>query len=218
MVATPRTSPLRCGGYTAGSTGNGSRRRWTRWSTGTTRCAPVSWNATACPACRPATVGRHPVDWRAATSAAEVARAAEAEAERPFDLATGPLLRVVVWTLTDTEHVVLAATHHRLRRLVGRPAGRELAAAYAGEPLPDLPVRYVDYAERQRRELDGDRLRADLDYWRDRLAGLPALTLPTDRPAPSDPRTRRRPPSSSSARNWWPACTASAGNTAPRST
>ncbi|WBC00984.1 non-ribosomal peptide synthetase [Micromonospora sp. WMMA1976] len=129
-----------------------------------------------------------PVDWRTAGSAAEVARAAEVEAERPFDLATGPLLRVVVWTLTDTEHVVLAATHHIASDgwSVGLLA-RELAAAYAGETLPDLPVRYVDYAERQRRELDGDRLRADLDYWRDRLAGLPALTLPTDRPAPERP-------------------------------
>ncbi|WFE40907.1 non-ribosomal peptide synthetase [Micromonospora sp. WMMD998] len=128
------------------------------------------------------------IDWRDATSADEIARQADAEADRPFDLTTGPLLRVVAWRLTDTEHVLLAAMHHIVSDgwSVGLLA-RELAAAYAGEPLPDLPVRYVDFAQSQRRELDGDRLAADLDHWRRQLAGLPALTLPTDRPRPEHP-------------------------------
>ncbi|MCZ7436789.1 amino acid adenylation domain-containing protein [Micromonospora sp. WMMC241] len=125
------------------------------------------------------------IDWRAATSSEEIVGQAAAEADRPFDLAAGPLLRVVVWRLTDTEHVLLAAMHHIVSDAwsVGLLA-RELATAHAGEPLPDLPVRYVDHAERQRRELDGDRLGDDLAYWRGQLAGLPALTLPTDRPRP----------------------------------
>ncbi|MCI4061312.1 amino acid adenylation domain-containing protein [Micromonospora sp. R77] len=129
-----------------------------------------------------------PVDWRTASSADEVTAQAGAEAERPFDLTTGPLLRVVVWRLSDTEHVLLAAMHHIVSDGWSvNLFARELAAAYADEPLPELPVRYVDFAEWQRRELDGDRLGADLDYWRRQLTGLPALTLPTDRPRPEQP-------------------------------
>lgn len=126
------------------------------------------------------------IDWRTATSAYEIDRQAGAEAERPFDLTAGPLLRVVVWQVTETEHVLLAAMHHIVSD--GWSMGvlvRELATAYDGEPLPELPVRYVDFAEWQRRELDGQRLGTDLDYWRERLAGLPVLELPTDRPRPA---------------------------------
>ncbi|MGC4808261.1 amino acid adenylation domain-containing protein [Micromonospora sp. DT233] len=129
-----------------------------------------------------------PVDWRDAASTDDVERAAQAEARRPFDLATGPLLRVVVWRLSDTEHVLLVALHHIVSD--GWSMGllvRELGALYDGDTLPDLPVRYADFAEAQRRELDGDRLAGDVRYWRDRLAGLPALELPTDRPRPAQP-------------------------------
>ncbi|MGW4293409.1 amino acid adenylation domain-containing protein [Micromonospora chersina] len=128
------------------------------------------------------------VDWREAGSAAEVARAAEVEAARPFDLATGPLFRVVVWRLGDGEHVLLAAMHHIVSDgwSIGLLA-RELAAHHDGGAVPELPLRYVDFAEAQRRELDGDRLAADVAYWRSQLAALPALHLPTDRPRPEQP-------------------------------
>ncbi|WP_279627486.1 non-ribosomal peptide synthetase [Micromonospora chersina] len=128
------------------------------------------------------------IDWREAGSAAEVARAAEVEAARPFDLATGPLFRVVVWRLGDGEHVLLAAMHHIVSDgwSIGLLA-RELAAHHDGGAVPELPLRYVDFAEAQRRELDGDRLAADVAYWRAQLAALPALHLPTDRPRPEQP-------------------------------
>ncbi|MEV6979174.1 amino acid adenylation domain-containing protein, partial [Kitasatospora sp. NPDC093806] len=128
------------------------------------------------------------IDWREAADAAEVARQAEEVAGRPFDLATGPLLRIVVWRLSATEHVLLAAVHHivsdgwSLDVLV-----RELGALYDGRELPELEWEYADFAERQRRDLDGAALAHGLGYWRERLSGLPALELPTDRPRPTEP-------------------------------
>ncbi|WP_029867000.1 condensation domain-containing protein, partial [Pseudomonas syringae] len=69
---------------------------------------------------------------------------------------------------------------------------RELGALYAAfsqgaeDPLPALPVQYVDYALWQREWLSGDVLQQQRQYWQQALAGAPALlTLPTDRPRPA---------------------------------
>jgi amino acid adenylation domain-containing protein len=69
---------------------------------------------------------------------------------------------------------------------------RELATLYAASregaasPLPELAIKYADYAAWQRRWLAGDRLEAELAWWRRELAGLPpALDLPTDHPRPA---------------------------------
>ena len=115
-----------------------------------------------------------------------VAELAAAQARLPFDLSTGPPARVVVWRLADDEHVVLVTVHHIVAD--GWSMGvlvREIEALYRGEELPELPVRYADFAAWQRRELSGDRLTAGLDRWRDRLTGLPPLDLPADRTGPA---------------------------------
>ena len=60
--------------------------------------------------------------------------------------------------------------------------------AYAnGESLslPVLPIQYADYAVRQREWLRGDLLEEHLSYWREQLAGINTLELPTDRPRPA---------------------------------
>ncbi len=121
----------------------------------------------------------------------EALRLAEADSRRPFNLRSGPLLRVTLLRLADDEHAVLFAMHHivsdawSLGVLV-----RELAtlyAAYAGgrpSPLPELPLQYLDYVEWQRDALTGDLLDTQLAYWRERLEGAPALDLSTDRRRP----------------------------------
>src|SRR6185295_11796567 len=70
--------------------------------------------------------------------------------------------------------------------------GRELTALYeafsAGQasPLPGLPVQYADYAVWQRQWLQGEELERQLSYWKERLAGAPAvLELPADLPRPA---------------------------------
>ena len=129
----------------------------------------------------------------------EARRLAGEEARRPFDLAAGPLLRVLLLDLGlrpatgEREHVVAITLHHIVSDgwstdiLV-----REFAALYeafvAGRPspLPDLATQYADYAVWQRDWLQGDVLEQQLAYWRDNLAEAPpVLELPTDRPRPA---------------------------------
>ena len=123
---------------------------------------------------------------------AEVLRLAEAEAHQPFELSRGPLLRVKLWRLSESEHVVLLTMHHIITD--GWSLGvliNEVAALYrafaAGEPvpLPELPVQYADFALWQRERWQGEELERQLGYWRQQLAEAPALLeLPTDRPRP----------------------------------
>ncbi|WP_037729403.1 non-ribosomal peptide synthetase, partial [Streptomyces scopuliridis] len=117
--------------------------------------------------------------------------ALSAAVSTPFDLRTGPLLRVFLAEVSEREHVLVLAMHHIVTD--GWSMGvitRELSAYYAGavrggEPgLAELPVQYPDFARWQRNRLVGDALDDHLAYWRDQLAGLEPLELPTDRPRP----------------------------------
>ena len=69
---------------------------------------------------------------------------------------------------------------------------RELITLYAAfnsglpSPLPVLPLQYGDFARWQRQWLTGERLEAQLAYWRKKLGGeLRPLDLPTDHPRPA---------------------------------
>ncbi|WP_164014709.1 non-ribosomal peptide synthetase [Pyxidicoccus trucidator] len=123
----------------------------------------------------------------------EARRLAREEAQRPFDLAAGPLLRALLLRLDEDEHVLLLSLHHIVTD--GWSTGnlvREVAALYtaftSGQPSPlsPLPVQYADYAVWQRGWLQGEVLEHQLSWWRQRLEGAPhALELPTDRPRPA---------------------------------
>ncbi len=129
-------------------------------------------------------------DFRAETREEEAARLATAEANRPFDLAQGPLFRAKLLRLREEEHVLIVTMHHIVSD--GWSIGilmRELAALYGAfrlgrpSPLPELPIQYADYALWQQEWQTGDELQRQLDYWKNQLAGIPALVeLPTDRP------------------------------------
>ncbi|MBJ7312568.1 amino acid adenylation domain-containing protein [Rugamonas sp. CCM 8940] len=128
-----------------------------------------------------------------AEQAAAVQRAAVDEYCRPFDLASGPLVRGRLLRLGEREHVLLVTQHHIVSD--GWSMGilvREVSALYAAfsqgrpDPLAPLAIQYADYAHWQRATVRGERLREQLEHWRSHLEGAPALlTLPTDRPRPA---------------------------------
>ncbi|HEY0736083.1 MAG TPA: amino acid adenylation domain-containing protein, partial [Herpetosiphonaceae bacterium] len=124
------------------------------------------------------------------------------EAQQPFDLGHGPLIRARLLQLRSErggqEHLLLVTIHHIISD--GWSLGiflRELAAIYPAlleqkaVTLPDLPIQYVDYAAWQRGWLQGLVLDEQLAYWRRQLHGAPAsLELPADYPRPPMPSSR----------------------------
>jgi amino acid adenylation domain-containing protein len=122
----------------------------------------------------------------------EVRRLATAEAQQPFDLTQGPLLRATLLRLGEHEQVLLLTLHHIVAD--GWSIGillRELVALYAAfclgqpSPLPELPLQYADFAVWQRQWLQAERLEPLLAYWTRQLQELSLLELPTDRPRPA---------------------------------
>jgi len=124
---------------------------------------------------------------------AEARRLCTEEAQCPFDLTQGPVLRAKLFRLEPTEHLLLLNMHHIASD--GWSVGvllRELGSLYQAfseekpSPLPELPVQYADFAVWQREWLQGEVLEKQLSYWRKQLEGAPALLeLPTDRPRPA---------------------------------
>ncbi|HEY0079202.1 MAG TPA: amino acid adenylation domain-containing protein [Pyrinomonadaceae bacterium] len=124
---------------------------------------------------------------------AEVKRRYEEEAQRPFDLSAGPLLRVRLLRLSESEHVAVLVLHHIISD--GWSMGvlvREVAALYAAfaggqqSPLEELPIQYADFAVWQREWMTGEVLEQQVGYWKTQLAGAnTALELPTDHQRPA---------------------------------
>lgn len=123
---------------------------------------------------------------------AELDRVLKEEAERPFDLRLGPILRPTLVRLAAEDSVLLLVVHHIA--IDGWSKGvlwRELTSCYealaAGRAvdLPHLPLQYADWAVWHRCWLENGVLDDQLGYWRAQLADAPALLeLPTDHPRP----------------------------------
>jgi non-ribosomal peptide synthetase component F len=134
----------------------------------------------------------HALDLSASAPAdaeAEAERILDADAQRPFDLEVGPLLRAHLVRLSATRCELGLTLHHIVSD--GWSVGvvlAELLKAYEAfakgqEPddLPLLPFQYGDYAEWEERWLGGEAAKQQLEYWSQRLAGpLPVVDLPAD--------------------------------------
>ncbi|MBB6418141.1 non-ribosomal peptide synthase/polyketide synthase [Streptomyces sp. AK010] len=115
-----------------------------------------------------------------------------ASAARPFDLTRDLPLRATLYPTGPDTHVLLLVVHHIATDGASlRPLTEDLSAAYrarldGGAPrFPELTVQYPDFAIWQRETLAAD-LPRQIDYWKERLDGLPPeVTFPGDRPRPA---------------------------------
>lgn len=120
------------------------------------------------------------------------------ERAHSFDLARGPLLRLTLSPLEDSDdHALLVNVHHvvadhlsvnvlvrDLSLLYAHATGTEAAERAA---LPPLPLQYADFAAHELRQVAAGALEPQIDYWRRRLVGLrPCLDLASDRPRPPE--------------------------------
>ncbi|WP_395375876.1 amino acid adenylation domain-containing protein [Marinicella sp. W31] len=123
---------------------------------------------------------------------------AEAEHQTAFDLAKGPLIRGRLVQLADQEHVLLITMHHIVSDgwsmgVLAQEFNALYEACRLSKPnlLSELPIQYADYAVWQRKELSGDVLAQQGEYWKNHLTGVPEiLSLPTDYARPQMPSYR----------------------------
>ncbi|ARU63632.1 hypothetical protein CBW65_23400 [Tumebacillus avium] len=123
---------------------------------------------------------------------ADLPRLAMAEAQQPFSLTQGPLLRATLVRTGELEHTLLLTLHHivfdgwSMNILL-----KELTVLYeafakgAPSPLAELSLQYGDYAEWQQDWLNGEGRQKQVSYWKETLSGAPVvLDLPADHPRP----------------------------------
>lgn len=123
---------------------------------------------------------------------AELDRLAKAEASRPFDLNKDLALRMHLFRLDHHAYVVLYTMHHIASdgwsmQILSEELQALYQAALTGQDaqLPELAIQYADYAQWQRQWLCGEVLEQQMEYWLERLAGVPMLhSLPLDKPRP----------------------------------
>jgi amino acid adenylation domain-containing protein len=119
---------------------------------------------------------------------AEARQLVETESRRPFDLAAGPMLRVMLVQLEAGRFVLLITLHHIVSDgWSAEVFAHELGAFYeaftlnTASSLKELPVQYADFAVWQRESFARGALKSQVAYWKDHLADAPpVLNLPTD--------------------------------------
>ncbi|MET8505487.1 amino acid adenylation domain-containing protein [Streptomyces sp. NPDC004787] len=121
----------------------------------------------------------------------EARKAVDAKTAEPFDLTSGRLLRVGAVRLAEDRHLLMMAIHHIVAdgwsvSVLTEELHELYTAALEGRApgLTELGIQYGDFALWQHQWLTPEREERQLGYWRDNLAGVEPLELPTDRPRP----------------------------------
>ena len=105
---------------------------------------------------------------------------------RPFDLSQPPLIRVGLIKSGEKKQILLLDMHHIITDGTSQDIlTLEFIKLYAGEELPPLRVRYVDYSENQYQWFPPGEMKKKEQYWLKQFEGeVPVLDLPTDYPRP----------------------------------
>ena len=122
---------------------------------------------------------------------AEADRLSEIEAQRPFRLAIGPMIRTELVRLAPASHILHVTVHHAMfdgwsMTILTEEIARIYQAYADGLPCPlePLPIQYGDFSIWQKKFLEGPEVAKQLAYWKERLRGMVELDLPTDHPRP----------------------------------
>jgi len=118
--------------------------------------------------------------------------------QTPFDLETGPLLRLGLIRESADAHLLVVVMHHSISDgwsipVIVNEFSEEYGARVQGREAAHrpLPVQYADYALWQRNWLEAGEKERQLGYWRAQLGGeYPVLQLPADHPRGADGRYR----------------------------
>lgn len=121
------------------------------------------------------------------------ARILTEQAQIPFDIGQGPLMRAALVAVSKQEHLFLFAMHHAISDDWSMGVFlNELSALYESFTtgrqlqLPALQLQFADFAIWQRQSLEQEVVAKQLLYWKQQLAGAPrVLELPTDHPRPA---------------------------------
>src|SRR5579864_6169859 len=110
---------------------------------------------------------------------------------RPFDILNGPLIRAILFRVTEHEHAVMLTLHHIITDFVSYDLiDKEFFALYDAfsrglpSPLPELTIQYGDFACWLEQWMKSEEAARQADYWIRKLADLPRLDLVTDLPRP----------------------------------
>jgi hypothetical protein len=124
----------------------------------------------------------------------ELSRFTIEEAQSPFDLTQGPLIRARVLQIKNDQFGLLLSIHHIASD--GWSFGvlmKEIEGLYTAfqsgkpSPLKDLAVQYVDFCSWQNLRLQGEYLDSLVSYWQAKLHDIPLeINLPTDFPRPAN--------------------------------
>ncbi len=117
---------------------------------------------------------------------------------RPFNLATGPLIRVKLYRRAPDWHILLLLMHHIVSDGWSIAVFVEDFALYysafhkkAKPFLEPLPIQYADYAAWQNQWLQSQNIDKQLNYWLKQVSGAKTyLDLPFDRQRPAVPSFR----------------------------
>lgn len=104
----------------------------------------------------------------------------------PFDLERGPLFRMMLVHLGESEHRLVCCFHHLVFDAASEQIfHKELAAFYEAAvsgrtaDVAALPMQYLDYAQQQQ-HTDPQRWSSSIEYWRKEVAAAVPVSLPFD--------------------------------------
>jgi hypothetical protein len=124
-----------------------------------------------------------------------LSQVAEVSRQR-YNLAKDTLVRPLLFRLPGDRHRLYLAMHHIAFDGVSlvRVFMPELATLYEAfsegrpSPLPDPPIRYLDYARWEQQWIATPKVERRLNYWVDRLSQDRGLDIPLDHDRPEEPR------------------------------